>query len=258
MDRHIESELFNQMVDYYDDFRPDYPNEIVNSIINKAKLISGSRLLEIGSGSGKATKQFSEFGFEILCLDPGVDLVSKGNQEFKGKNIKFVASRFEDYSAPEDYFDAIFSAQAFHWIPQPLGYKKCAELLKKDGYLAVFWNIDIFTDGDMDKELYTILEKYSGFVSCSTEEIYKKRMKSITNGFIDSYLFLKPEIIHSCWEKDYSAKEYFDYLLTSQVFIQNNDEVKKACLKELELFASRYNGIINRMYTCELYITQKI
>lgn len=258
MDRQRESELFNQMADYYDKYRPGYPQEIITAIIKKANLVAGSKLLEIGAGSGKATKQFSDFGFEILCIEPGVNLVNLGNENFKGKTIKFIASRFEDYSAPSEYFDVIFSAQAFHWVDQPIGYKKCAGTIKKGGYLAPFWNIDIFNDTEIDRDLVTILDKYNGFVSCLTEENFNKRTEYITNGILESGLFSKPELTRLCWEKSYSAEEYLGYLMTSQVFIQNTDTEKQKCLEELVQFANKYNGIIKRRYTCELYLTQRL
>lgn len=258
MDRQRESEQFNQMVDYYDKYRPGYPKEIVTAIIKKANLAAGDKLLEIGAGSGKATKQFSNFGFEIVCIDPGIDLVNIGNEKFKGQNIKFIASRFEDYSALPEYFDVIFSAQAFHWVLQPIGYKKCAEMIKSGGYLATFWNIDIFNDTEIDRDLFNILDKYHGFVSCSSEEVYKKRTEDITAGIVESGLFSQPELIHSCWEKSYSAEDYFGYLMTSQVFIQNTDTEKHECLAELVRLASKYNEVIKRKYTCELYLTQKL
>ena len=96
MDRKKESEIFNQMSDYYDRYRPSYPQEIIDKIIEKADLSFASKLLEIGAGNGKATEQFSNFGFEMLCIDPGEDLVQKGNDKFHDKNIKFIVSRFED------------------------------------------------------------------------------------------------------------------------------------------------------------------
>ena len=33
MDSKKESEMFNQMADYYDTYRPDYPKDIINVII---------------------------------------------------------------------------------------------------------------------------------------------------------------------------------------------------------------------------------
>jgi len=48
-----ESEIFNQMADYYGKYRPDYPDEVITAIIEKANLSAGSKLLEIGSEVGK-------------------------------------------------------------------------------------------------------------------------------------------------------------------------------------------------------------
>ncbi|MHB1485762.1 MAG: class I SAM-dependent methyltransferase [Saccharofermentanales bacterium] len=257
MDWKRESEMFNQMADYYDKYRPNYPQEIIKAIIEKANLSAGSKLLEIGSGSGKATEQFADNGFEIRCIEPGVDLVKKGKARFKDKNIKFTISRFEDYSAMPEYFDAIFSAQAFHWIPQPAGYEKCAIILKKGGYLAPFWNLEIAHNTDLDNDLQYIFNKYNGFVCCISTEDYEKRIETITSGIIESGLFSEPEMIHAFWEKNYTADEYFGFMLTSNVFVQNPDVEKQACYEELIQIAAKHNGIIKRQYVCELYLTQK-
>ena len=79
---------FNKQADFYDDNRPDYPEELITTIINRANLNTDSKALEIGAGSGKATKLFAEFGFEIICVEPGADLAAKGKDKFKDKNIK--------------------------------------------------------------------------------------------------------------------------------------------------------------------------
>ena len=257
MDRKKESEMFNQMADYYDRYRPEYPQETINEIIQKADLYAGSKLLEIGAGSGKATAQFADFGFEMLCLDPGEDLVKKGNDKFHGKNIKFIVSRFENYSAQEEYFDAIISAQAFHWVPKPLGFERCSAILKKDGFLFLFWNIEIAKDTDFDRELLSILEKFSAFTSSVSGADYENRMATISSEIAESGFFTHPEITHSYWEKTYTAEEYFGFVSTGNVFVQNSDDVKQACFEELKLLANKHGGI-KRQYVCELYSAQKI
>jgi len=257
MDWKKESEMFNQMADYYDTYRPGYPNEIIKAIIEKAKLSAGSKVLEIGSGSGKATAQFADFGFDILCLDPGADMVQKGNERFKNQSMEFVVSRFEDYPAPPAYFDAIISAQAFHWVPQPVGYQKCAATLKNGGYLAPFWNIEMIQDTEFDKELVTIMHKYNAFTSTMSEEDYQKRTESIAAGIAGSGFFSEPEVMHSRWEKSYTADAYFGFMLTGNVFVQNPNEVKQACFEEIKQLAAKHNGFIKRHYICELYLAQK-
>ena len=257
-DRQRATQEFNQMSDYYDKYRPDYPEELVKTIINKANLTVGSKLLEIGAGSGKATAPFADFGFEIVCIEPGADLVEQGKAKFNdNKNIKFIVSRFEDYSEPLEYFDAIISAQAFHWVSQPIGYSKCSTSLKEGGYLALFWQIDLFRDVDLDRELMAIISKYEGFVSCMSEEEYSKRMESITCKIASSGLFSKPEIIHSYLDKTFLAEEYFRYMMTAANFVKKTDKEKQACREELIQLADKYNGIKRRL-TFELYLTKKL
>jgi len=248
---------WNKLADFYDDYRPDYPEELIKMIVNKADLIAGSKVLEIGAGSGKATAQFADYGFEMLCIEPGADLAKKGSEKFKDKNIKFIISPFEDYAEPPEYFDIIIAAQAFHWISQPIGFEKCANTLKKDGYLAPFWKIDLFRrDVDLDRELWDIKNKYSGFVSCMPEEDYPKRMESITSKIAGSGLFLKPEIMHFYQEINFTADDYYKYILTGGG-LNITDAEKQACHEELTQLAKKCNGI-KRNFTYELYLTQKI
>jgi len=257
LNRKKESEMFNKMAGYYDDYRPGYPAEIIQSIVKKASLSIDSKMLEIGAGSGKATEQFADLGFEILCIEPGKELAEKGNEKFVDKNIKFVVSRFEDYPVPAKYFDVVISAQAFHWVPKPQGFQKSSSTLKKNGVLALFWNIELLQDTELDYELLTLMEKFNAFTSTIPENDYEKRVMTISNEIIDSKLFTQPEIIHARWERNYTATEYFGFVSTGNMFIQNSDEVKDACYKELVKLVEKHGGI-KRQYICELYLSRKI
>ena len=251
--------FWDKRADFYDKYRPDYPEELVAVVINKADLIAGSKVLEIGAGSGKATVQFADFGFEMLCIEPASDSAKKGAEKLRDKNIEFIVSTFEDYAAPPEYFDAIIAGQAFHWIIKEIGYRiskqtgfeKCANTLKKGGYLAPFWHLNLFRrDVDLDRELWAMINKYSGWVSCMLEEDYPKRMENITANITGSGLFSKPEIMHFYKEINFTADEYYNYMLTGS-------NVEKQCHEELTQLAEKYNGI-KRRFTYELYITQKI
>ncbi|EKQ52232.1 MAG: acetyltransferase, ribosomal protein N-acetylase [Clostridium sp. Maddingley MBC34-26] len=47
---------------------------------------------------------------------------------------------FEDYECSDNSFDMIYSASAFHWIPEETGYSKVYRLLKSGGTFARFDN----------------------------------------------------------------------------------------------------------------------
>jgi len=254
-------QYWNQRADFYDNYRPDYPEELITTVINKANLITESKVLEIGAGSGKATAQFADFGFEMLCIEPGVDLAEKGKAKLKdNRNIKFIVSPFEDYAEPLEYFDAIISGQAFQYVSQqPNGYEKCSKTLKKGGYLAPFWHLDLFRDDiDSDRELWAIVNKYEGWVSCMQEKDYAARMESITSKIVGNGLFTKPEIIHFYQENNFTADGYYKYMLSAGLNKTNADiSLKQACQEELAQLADKYNGI-KRRFTYELYLTRKL
>jgi SAM-dependent methyltransferase len=258
LNRIEESEIFNTMVDYYDEYRPGYPREIINAVIDRAKLTAGSSILEIGCGSGKATLQFAGHGFELLGLDPGADLIKKGRTRINDKNIELVTSRFEDYPLQPDYFDAVISAQAFHWLPKPYCYELCAAALKSGRWLMPFWNIELIDETVFDNELFAIIDTYNAYISTmKTEDYHKKRVASIADEIIRSGFFAQPEVIQVYWEKTYTADEYFGYCMTGNVFIQNPKEMKRLCYNELAALAAKHNGI-KRRYVCELYAAKSL
>ena len=252
-----ESERFDRMSEYYDKFRPDYPQEIIDSIVSQANLSKGSRILEIGAGSGKATTRFVDYDFEMLCLEPGTNLVKKANERFKGTNILFTKARFEEYDLPNEYFDAVISGQAFHWIPKPLGYELCHKTLKSNGYFMPFWNIEMIDETPLDRELLQLFEKYNAFTATIKLQDYSNRVNSIMDSITSSSYFKGIDVINVSHYKDYTADEYFGYIMTGNIFVQNSTELKRECYNKLCEIAAKY-GNIKREFICELYIARKI
>ena len=257
MNFHKESEMFNQVAEYYDKYRPGYPQEIIDSLISVTGITEDSDLLEIGCGSGKATEQFTEKGFNIVGIDPGEDLVRIGNERFKNENVNFVKGRFEEYEFGQKKFDIIYAAQSFHWVPQPIGYKKCADVLKDNGYLALFWNMYVLNDNDTDKELLEISKRYGGIADFVTETECESRINSIVSQIVDSNLFEKPTVIRKLWQQDYTADDFYGFALTGNRFIQNSDEDKQKAYNDIVALAEKNGGIIERPYLCVLYIAKK-
>ncbi len=254
-----ESEMFDKAADYYDKFRPGYPIEIINALVSHTKLDKTARTLEIGAGSGKATEYFKDFGFNIRCIDPGENLITIGNYKFSEySNISFECERFENLKQNNERYDVIFSAQAFHWIPQPAGYIKCAELLKDKGYLAPFWNMYMTYDNSADNDLLRLSEKYGGFADFVNEEQCEDRINTISKGIENSGIFKAPTVYRHLWSQEYTAEEYYGFALTGNQFLQLPDELKAHARAEIFELAERYGGRIVRPYLCVLYIAEKV
>ena len=97
-----ESEMFDLAADYYDRYRPSYPLEIIQSLVEYANVTKDSNLLEIGAGSGKATELLEGYGCKIHCVEVGEHLVERGKEKFaKNPNISFECGRFEELKIQE-------------------------------------------------------------------------------------------------------------------------------------------------------------
>lgn len=258
MNNRIESEIFNKAAEYYDKFRPSYPQEIIEALISEAKIFKGSKLLEIGAGSGKATSQFVGKGFDILCIEPGEDLVRIGNERFKSDTIEFRLGRFEQIQLSEENFDLVFAAQSFHWIPQPIGFEKCHRILKSQGSLAILYNMYLVEDNEQDRELLSLSKKHGGFADFVTANQSDERIKLICTDIENSKKFTTAKVFKKHWVKEYTADEYYGFVLTGNKMLQKNEEEKAQIYEDIKCLADKFGGTITRTYLCVAYISKKL
>jgi hypothetical protein len=132
---------FNQVVDEYSNGREGYPIELYNLIQTYASFTAESSLLEIGGGTGLASKEIADFwNARLSILEPAPNLYKFSCNRFKDdKKIELHNCSFEDYNTSERY-NGILSATAFHWLDKSVKYKKAHELLNTNGFLILYWN----------------------------------------------------------------------------------------------------------------------
>jgi SAM-dependent methyltransferase len=172
---------FNQVAEIYDAFRPGYPDELVETVLNTSGIPEGGKILEIGSGTGKAGLPFARRGYSILCIEPGENLARIAQDNLRDwPAVRWEIVTFQDWhvqeQAPEG-FDLAISGQAFHWVPKPAGFIKAAVALKKSGFLAIFWNMQGANEGPVFEELERVYrERAPGLDDKkSVEEVIRQR-----------------------------------------------------------------------------------
>ena len=68
----------------YDAARPAYPAELFDDLVDLAAIEPGDRLLEIGCGTGKATRLMLERGFRVVCVEMGAQLAERARTNLAG------------------------------------------------------------------------------------------------------------------------------------------------------------------------------
>ena len=71
---------------------------MVDSIIALSRLPEGGHILEVGSGTGKATRLFASRGYAIHCIEPGGNLAALAARNLQDyPRVTFEITRFEDW-----------------------------------------------------------------------------------------------------------------------------------------------------------------
>ncbi|HLY48799.1 MAG TPA: methyltransferase domain-containing protein [Solirubrobacteraceae bacterium] len=133
--------VFGEVAERYDRHRPSYPDELIDDLGSLAGLDGTASVLEVGSGTGKATRMFAARGIRVLGIEPDAAMAALARRNTTDyANVELVETDFEAWDPRGRTFPLVFSAQAWHWVDPAVGYAKVREVLSPRGLLAPFWN----------------------------------------------------------------------------------------------------------------------
>lgn len=130
---------YQSLAETYEAIRPGYPEALIDDVLSQTALTSPGPLLEIGAGTGKATKAFLERGYAVDAVEPDGDMAALLRRKLHSPDLRLFVSPFERWQPPRSSYPMIYCAQAFHWLDGQTKFARCAELLMERGYLALFW-----------------------------------------------------------------------------------------------------------------------
>ncbi len=152
---------FDEDAAAYDVSRPVAPADVFDRLVALAGLQAGDRVLEIGPGTGQATRPLLERGLRVRSIELGVNLAALARQRLAdfGDQVDVVQADFEHWDAGGERFDAVFSCNAFHWIDPDVRFAKTAALLERGGHLVVLATPWV-TPPDADRFWWDVQQDY--------------------------------------------------------------------------------------------------
>ena len=73
--RHL-GRVFNEVAELYDRVRPTYPDELFADLATVTGIDVGSAVLEVGCGTGRATRSLAALGYVVTAVEPGTDMAA--------------------------------------------------------------------------------------------------------------------------------------------------------------------------------------
>lgn len=135
--RERRRQLFDGVAALYDETRSGYPESVVDGLLETAGLSPGSRVLEVGSGTGQLTIDLARRGLVLTAIDIGPAMAEATRMKVVDFDVAVETCAFEDFQAPPSTFAAVVSATAFHWIDPQIVWAKSAGLVGPGGWLAI-------------------------------------------------------------------------------------------------------------------------
>jgi SAM-dependent methyltransferase len=136
---HESANGFQTASEAYERGRPSYPAEAVRKLIEELGIQAGRTVIELGSGTGKFTKQLVPTGATVIAVEPVEGMRHKFSEIFP--DVQVLAGKAEAIPVADGSADAVIAAQAFHWFDGPITLREIHRVLKSSGRLGLIWNV---------------------------------------------------------------------------------------------------------------------
>ncbi|MFJ5730744.1 class I SAM-dependent methyltransferase [Streptomyces paradoxus] len=126
---------FGGVAEAYERFRPAYPVELFEMVMAYAGRPVPTAL-EIGAGTGKATRLFAQRGITVTATEPDGAMLAELRKHVPA-NVATMRAAFEDLR-PGERYALVYAAAALHWTDPEGRWPRIAALLEPGGVFASF------------------------------------------------------------------------------------------------------------------------
>lgn len=249
---------FNTQAEKYEKMRPGYVDELYNDIFEMIDINKESNVIEIGIGGGQATLPILKTNCKLTAVEYGENLANVCCEKFKQyPNFSVVVGKFEDVYFENNSFDLIYSASAFHWISEELGYTKAFNLLRSGGVFARFANHP-FKD-KVHIGLHEAMQKiYAVYMPKSLPPNEYSELEAMDRANIaEKYGFI--DISYKIYNRTrtFTSNEYIELLGTYSNHIAIEEKTRNRFFSEIKEVINSFGGKITINDTIDLQLARK-
>jgi SAM-dependent methyltransferase len=148
-DRRDLGRVFNEVPGLYDRVRPAYPGELFADLVASTGMDRRSPVLEVGCGTGQATRSLAALGCPVTAIEPGAGMAALARQRLAAfRNVEVETSAFEEWDDGGRRFDVLVAASSWHWVDPSIGWRRAHDLLHSRGWMALLGNVVVRRPGE--------------------------------------------------------------------------------------------------------------
>ncbi len=220
---------FGSVAAAYERFRPGYPDELVDMVLAYAGRPTRTAL-EIGAGTGKATRAFAARGIVVTATEPDPAMLAELRKHVP-PTVVTVQAAFEDLPL-EPAYDLVYAAASLHWTDPDQRWERVGAMLTDGGVFACLGGPMYLADPDLEDAVTAIASEFlvaDEVVPTDTNT----RMRWPGNELIESDLFTDVRQCEIERRVRMPALDYIGHLSTISAYLALPEDARTAVLDRI-------------------------
>lgn len=138
--RAYDPELFTGTASYYRRFRSGYPAEVFDLLVREFGLGLGTRVLDLGCGTGQLAVPLALRGMPVVAMDPDAEMLREGRvaaEEAGARGIEWRQGSSWDLPGDLAPLRLVTMGRAFHWMDRIATLEALDALVEPRGGVAL-------------------------------------------------------------------------------------------------------------------------
>ncbi len=146
---------FGESAAIYNTTRQPYGNEVIDRVTNIFDMTQSRSILDIGCGTGIATRQLAARGFQLVGTDVDADMIEEARSVGQAGAYQVADASHLDF--PDAEFDGAAAFGAFHWFSDETSVRSIQRVLRRGAAFVVVNKNDV---GDFRESIVEIVSRH--------------------------------------------------------------------------------------------------